>query len=170
MNTLEIILSIISGLGTTGVAVLGYWLKRVTNKRLAIAEADKAEADVNKEEWNLEKERLAETHETLMTLNGIIRSQGETVANLNKALDEKTQRIRDLTDANIIAEHEINRVNMLLVDAQAEIGDLKAEIGELKLRQEHYREWRCYRHDCGDERGRKPKQEREHTEDGKDIE
>lgn len=133
MNTIEIILSIISGLGLTGSGVLGFFLHRATNKRLAVAEADKAEAQANHEEWELEKERLQETHETIMTLNGIIKSQGETISKNNKALDDKTARLREAQDREVKANEEKAKL-------AAENAELIRENGELKLR--------LQRHEC----------------------
>lgn len=133
MNTIEIILSIISGLGLTGSGVLGYFLHRTTNKRLAVAEADKAEAQANHEEWELEKERLKETHDTIMTLNGIIKSQGETISKNNKALDDKTLRLREAQDR----EFKANEEKAVLA---AEVTRLTQENGELRLR--------LQRHEC----------------------
>ncbi len=133
MNTIEIILSIISGLGLTGSGVLGFFLHRATNKRLAVAEADKAEAQANHEEWELEKDRLKETHDTIMTLNGIIKSQGETISKNNKALDDKTLRLREAQDREFKANEEKARL-------AAENANLIRENGELKLR--------LQRHEC----------------------
>lgn len=127
MNTIEILLSIISGLGLTGSGVLGYFLHRSTNKRLAVAEADKAEAQANQEEWELEKDRLRETHETIMTLNGIIKSQGETISSNNKALDDKTLRLREAQDREFKANEERAQL-------AAENARLIQENGELRLR------------------------------------
>lgn len=127
MNTIEIILSVVSGLGITGSGILGYFLHRTTNKRLAVAEADKAEAQANHEEWELEKERLQETHNTIMTLNEIIKSQGETISRNNKALDDKTARLREVQDR----EAKSNEEKAALA---AEVTRLTLEIGELRLR------------------------------------
>lgn len=133
MNTIEIILSIISGLGLTGSGVLGFFLHRATNKRLAVAEADKAEAEANHEEWELEKDRLKETHDTIMTLNSIIKSQGETISKNNKALDDKTLRLREAQDREFKANEEKARL-------AAENAALIRENGDLKLR--------LQRHEC----------------------
>ena len=127
MKTIEIILSIISGLGLTGSGVLGFFLHRATNKRLAVAEADKAEAEANHEEWELEKERLRESHDTIKTLNEIIKSQGETISKNNKALDDKTARLREAQDREFKANEE-------RAELAAENARLIRENGELKLR------------------------------------
>lgn len=127
MNTIEIILSVFTGLGLTGSTLLGILFHRSANKRIKDAEADKAAAQANQEEWSLEKERLNETHETIMTLNGIIKSQGETISKNNKALDDKTQRLREAQDREFKANEEKAQL-------AAENAELIRENGELKLR------------------------------------
>lgn len=127
MNTIEIILSILSGLGLTGSGLLGFILHRNTNKRLKEAEASHAEAQANQEEWALEHQRLEETHKTIMTLNEIIKSQGQTISANNKALDDKTKRIREAQDR----EFQANAEKAALAH---QVTDLTREMGELKLR------------------------------------
>ncbi len=116
-----------SGLGITGSGVLGYFLHSSTNKRLAVAEADKAETQANQEEWELEKDRLKETHDTIMTLNEIIKSQGETISRNNKALDDKTARLREAQDREFKANEEKAAL-------ASEVTRLTQENGELRLR------------------------------------
>lgn len=138
MDTIEIILSIISGLGLTGSGVLGYVLHRSTNERLAVAEADKAEAQANHEEWDLEHQRLEETHQTIMTLNGIIKEQGETISRLNTVCDDKQARLREAQDR----EYEANGARAKL---SADNAQLIRDNGELKLRLQKHE---CVRLDC----------------------
>lgn len=133
MNTIEIILSIISGLGVTGSGLLGFILHRNTNKRLEEAKASQAEAQTNQEEWSLEHQRLEETHKTIMTLNEIIKSQGETISSNNKALDDKTKRIREAQDR----EFQANAEKAALAH---QVTELTEEVGELKLR--------LHKHEC----------------------
>lgn len=127
MNTIEIILSVFTGLGLTGSTLLGLLFHRSANKRIKEAEADKLAAQANQEEWNLEHQRLEESHQTIMTLNGIIKTQGETISKNNKALDDKTARLREAQDREFKANEEKARL------AQ-ENADLIRENGELKLR------------------------------------
>ena len=133
MNVVEIILSILSGLGITGSGVLGYFLHRSTNKRVAVAEADKAEAQANQEQWELEKDRLRETHDTIMTLNNIIKSQGETISQNNNALDDKTARLREAQDREFKANEEKAAL-------ASEVTRLTQENGDLRLR--------LHKHEC----------------------
>lgn len=130
----------------------------------------KAQADAYKLMAEAYEYRINAANERIKTANETEASHLQRISELNHALDDKTDIIRKYVADLTKAEQEINRVNVKLVDAQTEIGDLKAEIGELKLKLEHYREWRCYWHDCQDPRGRKPEQKRVHTEDGKDFE
>lgn len=133
MNTIEIILSVFTGLGLTGSTLLGLLFHRSANKRIKEAEADKLAAQANQEEWNLEHQRLEETHQTIMTLNGIIKTQGETISKNNKALDDKTTRLREAQDREFKANEEKARLSQ-------ELADLIRENGELKLR--------LQRHEC----------------------
>ena len=127
MNTVEILLSVFTGLGLTGSTLLGVLFHRSANKRIKEAEADKAAAQANQEEWALEHQRLEETHQTIMTLNSIIKTQGETISKNNKALDDKTARLREAQDREFKANEEKARL------AQ-ENAALIRENGELKLR------------------------------------
>ena len=127
MDTVNIILTVLSGLGLTGTTLLGILFYRSENKRIKGAEADKAEAEANQQEWELEHRRLDESHQTIMTLNGIIKTQGETISRQNKSLDSKTERLREAQDR----EFEANKEKARLAKENAE---LIRENGELKLR------------------------------------
>ena len=127
MNGLEISLSIISALGLTGTTLLGVLFHRAENKRIKIAEADKAEAEAHQQEWSLEHQRLDESHKTIMTLNEIIKTQGETISRNNRALDDKTTRIREAQDR----EFKTNKEKMKL---SRDFANLIKENGALKLR------------------------------------
>lgn len=127
MTTIEIILSVFSGLGLTGTTLLGLFVHRSAKSRLAEAEADKAEAEANQQEWSLEHQRLEESHKTIMVLNDIIKQQGATISANNRALDDKTLRIREAQDR----ESKTNVENARLA---AENAALLRENGELKLR------------------------------------
>ena len=120
MDTIEIILSVLTGLGLTGSTLLGLLFHRSTNKRIQEAEAAKSEAQARMDEWELEHKRLEESHRTIMTLNEIIKTQGETIGRQNKALDEKTARLRAAQDEKDRLAHE----NV----------QLTREYGELRLR------------------------------------
>lgn len=127
MNTIEIILSVFTGLGITGGTLVSILFYRSANKKIKDAEADKAAAEANQEEWELERKRLEETHQTIMTLNNIIKTQGETISKNNKALDDKTARLREAQDR----EFKANEEKALLSQENA---TLIRENGDLKLR------------------------------------
>ena len=74
-------------------------------------------------------------------------------AEADKALDDKTDRIRSLTDKVWEAERETNRINDLLMAEQRRTADLRVQVEYLKM-------WRCERPDCQDPRGRKPPNEK----------
>lgn len=146
------IISLVGGL--VGGGGLMAWSKH--SKAKAKAEADKAIADGF-------HERIKDLHENLKIVNADNKELNARIIALEHELVDKTEYVRQQVQKVWEAEQEVNRVNRELVTA-------KEEIGKLKLRVEHYKEWRCYWHDCRDERGRKPKQEKEHTEDGIDPE
>lgn len=149
------IFSLLTALGTlAGGGALGYITKtgRV-----------KAKADAYKMMAESYEYRLSAANERIKTANETEATHLERISQLNHSLDGKTEQIRNLTQKLWESEQETNRVNKELVAREE-------EIGRLRLRVEHYREWRCYWHDCRDERGRKPRQERDHNEDGREPE
>lgn len=151
-------IDIISLLQTVGGIVGGLGLGMFTKSgRL------KAQAESHKMMAEAYEYRIAALHESINKANETENAHLIRIAEQNRAIDDKTEQIRNLTQKLWDAEQETNRVNNNLVKAQE-------EICRLNLKVEHYREWRCYRYDCQDIRGRKPKQEHEHFEDGKEIE
>ncbi len=124
-------------------AILPY--KRRSNN----AGADICEAEANIKEWELEERRIKELMEVVRTLNGIVATQAERIAAQNAALDDKTDRIREVTDRADKAEQLINKLN-------ARIIHLTEELGDERLLREHYERWHCQWPDCQDPRGRKP--------------
>lgn len=146
--------TLLTSLGTlVGGGIFGHMLK--SNRVKAKADAYKAMAESY-------EYRLDSNHQTIMMLNNTVKEQGETISRLNHSLDEKTELIRSTNQKVWNAEQEVNRVNNRLVEVTEENGNLRVE-------NEHLKEWRCYRHDCRDDRGRKPKQRNVHAEDGKDL-
>lgn len=78
--------------------LLGYLLYRRASKRIKNAEADKAEAEAAKAGFEVYEQRISEMHASLNICNATIKEQGQLIRDLNRALDDKTQRIRSLTD------------------------------------------------------------------------
>lgn len=101
----------------------------------------KAQADAFKTMAEQYEYRLAAANERIKVANETEAAHLARISELNHTIDNKVQRIRDLTDANILAEHEVNRVNILLVEAQKEIADLRVE-------REKYHAWHCRHAEC----------------------
>lgn len=123
MDKFEILLGLISAiLGST--TVLGWIFYGKANRRIKRAEARHSE-------WQIEAERLRELRETNHTLNGTIAENSQRIAELNKALDDKTDRIRKISDDLFAAQNQ--RI------AAAE------EIAKLRALLTFYQQWHCRR-------------------------
>lgn len=134
------ILTTIGGLLTGGgLMQLLNWRSRV---RVAKAEADTTVAQGY-------AARINELHQTVKYLNETTSEQALRIKDLNHGMDDKTDQIRKLTERAWEAEQALNHLN-------AELLQTTKERDEYRRLMEHYRDWRCERHDCRDERGRKP--------------
>ena len=129
INSIVTIVSAVAGCG--GVTWLLNWRN---NKRISNAQASTTE-------WELYDKRIAELHQTVSHLNATEREQAERIRDLNKALNDKTDRIRKYTDQLYGSEQALNRAN-------ATITNLTAEVGRLRLDLEKYRNWHCRKSDC----------------------
>ena len=138
----------ISLIQTLGGIVGGFGIGSFSKsrRRKEKAEADKAVKDVY-------EERMRDLHSIIDNFNTTERSHSERISELNKALDDKTDRIRSLTDKVWDAERETNRINDLLMAEQRRTADLRVQVEYLKM-------WRCEWPDCQDPRGRKPPNEK----------
>ena len=145
----EIIIAIVGMGGGAGIVTLVRWLLSRHYRRELKAGADLKEAEANHREWELEKQRIEELMEVVKTLNDLLKTQADRIAAQNAALDDKTDRIRELTDRADKAEQLANRLN-------AQIIRLTEELGDERLLREHYERWHCQWPDCQDPRGRKP--------------
>lgn len=85
--------------------------------------------------------RLAFANEVINIKNATIKEQGGMIATLNTALDEKTARIRTLTDK----EWETGRKLSASLEAYAA---LEKQNGDLRVLVEHYKGWHCRNSDC----------------------
>lgn len=117
-----------------GAGGIGTLLNRRYNRRKAKAEADAAE-------WELYDRRLDELHETVAHLNSTEKEHAERIATLNRALDDKTERIRRLTDLLYSGGQNLNRAN-------DKITALTAENGNLRLDLMRFRNWHCRNAGC----------------------
>lgn len=129
---LTLVGGIVSGGGLTWLVS---WRQRV---RVAKAEAD-ATVSTGYEA------RIAELHQTVKYLNETTTEQAQRIKDLNHGLDDKTDRIRDLTERVWEAEQAQNRLN-------ADLLRCTEERDEYRRLMEHYRDWRCEDHECGNRR------------------
>lgn len=118
-------------LGAGGVGTL---LNRKLNKRMAKAQAMTSE-------WELYEKQIDDLQETVTHLNTTEKNHAERIHTLNKALDDKTDRIRKLTDQMYESERCLNVAN-------SKITQLTAKIGDLELQLEKYKNWHCRKSDC----------------------
>lgn len=123
------IISVLLGAGGIGTVI-----NRNFNKRKARAEAESAE-------WELYDRRLDELHETITILNSSEKEQALRIADLNRALDGKTARIRKLTDLLYESEQNLNKANGVITS-------LTENIGKLKINLLRYRDWHCRNSEC----------------------
>lgn len=110
----------------------------------------KAQADAYKTMAESYEYRIAAANERIKLANETEAEHLKRISELNRALDDKTQRIRDLTDANIATEHEVNRVNDLLTAEQSRTAALERDIADLRVALERYKGWHCRHADCPD--------------------
>ena len=137
---MEIVLSILSAvLGCS--ALVSYILYRNAEKRIKNAEAEKAETSSDDARFDMYEKRLQHCNEIIELHNATILNQGETVKKLTSEVDDKTMRIRQLSDQLLESEMETNRVNNVLVDATQ-------QIGQLELQCHRYELWHCRVADC----------------------
>lgn len=137
---MEIVLSILSAvLGCS--ALVSYILYRNAEKRIKNAEAEKAETSSDDARFDMYEKRLQHCNEIIELHNTTILNQGETVKKLTSEVDDKTIRIRKLSDQLLESEMETNRVNNELVKATQ-------QIGQLELQRSKYELWHCRVADC----------------------
>lgn len=142
MNTMDLnsLIGILgSALGIGGG--LGWLFNWKSNRKVAKMTAEKAMID------NYEA-RITALHESMQKSNAIESEHLERISELNHALDDKTDRIRSLTDKLYESEQEVNRVNGLLAAAQSLVATLERQLGEAKVMTEHYRAWHCRNAEC----------------------
>lgn len=139
MNTeiLRIIIEVVLG-GTSLVSILLYY---GANKRIKQNEANKSDVDVTAAKYELYEQRLEHANQTIEAHNSTILAQGQTINDLNKALDNKTERIRELTDKLWESERESNHLNVKLVEATETIGKQNLRIDKLTR-------WKCHKSSC----------------------
>ena len=114
---------------------------RKANKRIKMNEANKSDVEVTAARYELYEQRLEHANQTIEAHNATLLSQGQTINDLNKALDSKTTRIRELTDKLWESERTANHLNTQLVEATEKIGKLELRIDKLTR-------WKCHKSSC----------------------
>ena len=90
--------------------------------------------------------------DAITTLNSVAAMLADRVKDQNGIIDDKTDRIRDLTDRLNQSEREKDDLNAKLIKRTE-------ENGKLQVLCEHYKAWLCKRSDCQDPRGGRPPRE-----------
>lgn len=113
------------------------------------ADAEHAEHDADKAEVERLHLQIRHQQQSLDIYIKMEKENAERIAEQNKALDGKTEQIRNLTSQLIDSEHGRNA-------DKDEIAKLMADNAHLRILVEHYKMWRCEWPDCQDPRGRRP--------------
>lgn len=121
--------------------LLNFILFRSQTRRIKNAEAGSAE-------FNLYKDRLEELHRSIMDANTTIKEQGATITALNKALDDKTDRIRLITDQNQEAQLKCNALNEIIQSLQRKVLRLTEQLDKERFEKVRYCEFHCRISDC----------------------
>ena len=132
------LLQVIGGMILGGGSVFGI----KSSMRKAKTDADKAE---------IERLHLQIDHQQ-KSLEFYIKMENDNaarIAELNSAMDGKTEQIRKLTEQVIASEHGRNA-------DKEEIARLTAENGRKDLHIQYLLQWRCEKPECNDPDGRRP--------------
>lgn len=146
-NTLQWIITAVLGLTFLGDIVLHFVLP--SRKRKDYAETELAEHDADKAEVERLHLMIDNQQKSLDIYLKIEKDNAERIAEQNKALNEKTDQIRNLTAQLISSEHGRNA-------DKEEIARLTKENGDLRVENEYLKMWICKRTDCQDPRGGRP--------------
>ena len=134
INLLQVLGGVLLGTG------VGVFTVRATIRK-SNAEADKAEHEANKAGNDRLIQMIDHQQKSLDRYLEIEKDNADRIAELNKAINEKTEQIRRLTEQVIASEHGRNA-------DKDEITRLTAEAAELRVLVEHYRMWHCQNGDC----------------------
>ena len=137
MEWLDVAQGLCGALLGSGVGLLFY---RQSRKK-AQADADLRMAEANTKEWELEEKRIKELHEAVSIANATQNEHLKRISDLNHALDDKTDRIRSLTDRLYESEQEVNRLNGTVIA-------LTRDGGRKDLLIEKYKLWHCRKAEC----------------------
>lgn len=128
-------------MGVLSITYVGDILMRVlfrSDRRVADAKADKAEAEANEKEWELEEKRISELCNTIEWLNKQLDAYVERDASKEERFDRQTERLRE--------------VQRQFAQAQDRIIEITRENGQLELRLAYWKQWHCRRDVCADGR------------------
>lgn len=141
MEVLQTIVLSVLGIGFVGDIIMHFALPH--RKRKDYAEAELAEHDADKAEVERLHMQITHQQQSLDIYIKMEKDNAERIAEQNKALDGKTEQIRNLTQQLIESEHGRNA-------DKDKIARLTAEISDLRLLVEHYKMWHCRKNDCAD--------------------
>lgn len=141
MEILNSLISLLIGIASTGAIGAIFWRK--TFLRAKDAENRLAEANADSATWERYEKQLDHSQKTIGTLQEQIQLDAQRLSEQNKALDDKTDRIRELTDQLITSERNLN-------DANERIIKLTEERDYERYCKEQYKDWHCQKANCKD--------------------
>lgn len=141
MEIWQTILLGVLGLGFMGDIILHFTLPH--RKRIDNADAEMKEHDADEAEVKRLHLQIGHQQETLDIYLKLEKDNAERISALNKALNEKTEQIRNLTAQLIDSEHGRNA-------DKDEIARLTSDNANLRVLVEHYKMWHCRKNDCCD--------------------
>lgn len=147
METWQWIITTLLGVSFLGDIVLHFVLP--SRRRKDNAESKLSEHDADKAEVERLHMQIDHQQKSLDVYIRLEKDNAERISQQNKALDEKTEQIRKLTEQMLASEHGRNA-------DKDEIARLTKENGDLRVELEYHKMWRCERPDCKDPRGRRP--------------
>ena len=137
--------------GVVGGLGLGMFTK--SGRRRDKAEADAKVAEAQQLMIANYEERIKELHNNIQRQNTAEKEYIERISQQNRAITEKTEQIRSLTEKLWLSEQETNKVN-------AELNGANKRITRLTEDRDHYKMWQCRSKICEkgnpDPEGRQP--------------
>jgi len=131
---MEVLLSIITAI--LGCSTLMGWLfYRKANKRLKNAEAAQAEATANNQQWDRYEKQIDHAHSTINVLLEQTKYDAQRIAEQNKELDGKTDRIREVEDRLVVTERENTRLAEENGELKKELEKVRCHVKKCKSRQ-----------------------------------
>jgi len=144
MNILQDVGLLLGGGGIAGV--ISHISK--SGRKRDRADADARIAEAQRQMIDNYEERIKDLHAVIDKYNGDEKKHAVRLSEKEQIIDDKTERIRELSGKVWTAEQEVNRVNAALNEANARITALTEERDEERRRKEYYRMWHCRRDDC----------------------